>query len=349
MVASAPRSASDASTRGLRPAATIRPAPKCLASWTAIWPATPVAPRISTRSPGRSLARHSNTFHADTPGFWIAAASASSTPSGMSEHHSRIVTARSAMAPAGDLNSTRAPSGSVLTAMAPHTAGNAVGAAGWLPDARARSRFVSGQAVTRTTSCPSPGVGSGTSSTHGSSPRERMTAASTTAPVPPVTLDSDLRRAQDAVYHKGALWYFGEIVGDRLRDLEAAFFQPAPIGRHLLWAALAHRAAEEEGREEVDVDVAGFRDVLRIHRHQDIDLATDLKGLVDAGQDLEHLGLVEHVEEMLDQHDVETLGYALEDITADERAQLVDAVGPEVLQAFVLLLWQVEGGHVQSG
>jgi hypothetical protein len=73
--------------------------PRYLATWTASYPATPVAPRTSTVSPGSSLARHSNASHDDIAGFGRAAADSSSTASGIGRKYARGTTVCSAIVP----------------------------------------------------------------------------------------------------------------------------------------------------------------------------------------------------------------------------------------------------------
>src|SRR6202040_3476261 len=101
MVASAPRSLNVLNTCSLRPAATTRPAPRCLAIWMASLPATPVAPRTRTVSPRLSCARQTSESQADKAGFGRAAAVASLTPSGIGKHQDRNTTVRSAIIPYG--------------------------------------------------------------------------------------------------------------------------------------------------------------------------------------------------------------------------------------------------------
>jgi len=76
-----------------------RPAPRCLATWTASLPAIPVAPRISTVSPGSSLARHTSASHDDIAGFGKAAAVRSSTASGTGRQKALGTTVFSAIVP----------------------------------------------------------------------------------------------------------------------------------------------------------------------------------------------------------------------------------------------------------
>ncbi|MFD2499560.1 hypothetical protein ACFSTI_12940 [Rhizorhabdus histidinilytica] len=81
----------------MRPAATIRPAPSSRATVTAIRPALPVAPRISTDWPGRSPPRHSSGSQAAIAGFTTAAAAAVSSAPGTGTV--QAAGARSAIAP----------------------------------------------------------------------------------------------------------------------------------------------------------------------------------------------------------------------------------------------------------
>ena len=75
-------------------------APNSFAICTASWPATPVAPRIRTVSPGKSrAARCVSESQADMPGLGRAAATKVSRPSGNVMHRAWSTTVRSAIAP----------------------------------------------------------------------------------------------------------------------------------------------------------------------------------------------------------------------------------------------------------
>jgi hypothetical protein len=69
--------------------------------------------------------------------------------------------------------------------------------------------------------------------------------------------------------------------------------------------ALPHRAAEEARGE--DVDHVRALEVLRLDRHQAIDLATRIERFMSAPQDLQYVVTVEHVQNVLDHDDVEAI------------------------------------------
>ena len=82
-----------------RPAAITWEAPKRLATWIAIRPALPVAPRIATRWPGLKSIRRRNATHEDMAGFIPAATTTGSIESGRTTLRSRSITVRSAIVP----------------------------------------------------------------------------------------------------------------------------------------------------------------------------------------------------------------------------------------------------------
>ena len=74
-------------------------APWRLASWVAIRPDVPVAPRTSTASPAVSPPSHRRVFQAAMPGLVTAAAVTLSMPSGIRNHMPRRTSDRSAIPP----------------------------------------------------------------------------------------------------------------------------------------------------------------------------------------------------------------------------------------------------------
>ena len=97
---SAPSAVSSSSLVVSRPAAITWDAPNLLATWIAIRPAFPVAPRIATCGrPPKSIRCRSAT-HEDMAGFIAAATTTGSMVSGSTTLRSSSITVRSAMVPA---------------------------------------------------------------------------------------------------------------------------------------------------------------------------------------------------------------------------------------------------------
>jgi hypothetical protein len=77
----------------------IWPAPRRFATWTAIWPALPVAPRTSTSWPGWKDTRWRSATQDDMAGFIAAASATGSAPSGSTMLRRGSMTVCSAIAP----------------------------------------------------------------------------------------------------------------------------------------------------------------------------------------------------------------------------------------------------------
>ena len=75
------------------------PAPSCLATWTAIRPAWPVAPRTRTFCPGWNWIRWRSATQEDMAGFMAAATAMGSLPSGKTMLRRVSMTVCSAIAP----------------------------------------------------------------------------------------------------------------------------------------------------------------------------------------------------------------------------------------------------------
>src|SRR5271166_1803176 len=130
IVASAPSLGNPLRISSFRPAAITLPAPRCFAIWIASWPATPVAPRTSTLSPGDSRAVVTNGSREDRPGFGNAAATTSSTSSGTGQQNTRGATVRWHIEPWGarcTTKNTREPLSSRPTPSTPQVTGNCCG------------------------------------------------------------------------------------------------------------------------------------------------------------------------------------------------------------------------------
>lgn len=182
MVASAPNSRSLPGTCALRPAATTRAAPNRFAICTASCPATPVAPRIRTVSPGTSRARCVSESQADMPGLGRAAATKVSRPSGNGMHRAWSTTVRSAIAPngtRGPAKNTRVPSWRRPTPSSPHTTGSLRGGGVVSAGGNRLVHGLEGGGQNFEDQLPSPATGSENGSQRGICPSSCRTAAFT--------------------------------------------------------------------------------------------------------------------------------------------------------------------------